>query len=567
MDGVSLLQSIRMLLWLKSKLLWRSMIRGQAERIGTITLVLTLVPLSLLIAYWFGWRFIHLPVANHLDWLHFAFLCIYSVWILIPIIGYAHNDSYDITKLFTFPISINRILAGAIAGSLLDRPTLLMMPTLVAVLIGFVRDPFTFVVIPLVIVLFLIHALALNQAILLIGSTIFRNRRFREVVLIVLPILWASYYLRMMFGEKMRSGDWNLLFESPLFIGVTWLPQGWAARAIYYATQKDLYVSLFYLFGLACSAGLAFWFSTWALRAAYAGDTVSSRSVSKAKDLSAKSRSQRPLVSDTNLKEDTLPLSRPFLIPSVIWAVFAKELLYLQRDPYYRLLTINMFWPLGLPVMMGLTNTFNHYNFGGKNFLMILGAGMMTFLHSQICCNNYGTEGSAISQFFLFPARRREMVIGKNLFSATFLSVFALLEVCILRFVGVESTVAYYGLFWLVCAIMINLSIGNIISLFFPLRVVARGWKSPQGSTGQGCAYMLLYLVCYYLSFVLFVPIAVALLFPLVGIYGTPLHWIWFSIPFIVIYCAGIYFLSLYLSCKLLARQEHRIIRLISTND
>ena len=86
------------------------------------------------------------PEANQLsafaeNLLRAVLLGIYLFWLLSPLLGYALSDSYDITKLFLYPITSRQIFVGAILGSILDFPVLLLLPTLLAALISFAHSP------------------------------------------------------------------------------------------------------------------------------------------------------------------------------------------------------------------------------------------------------------------------------------------------------------------------------------------------------------------------------------------------------------------------------------------
>src|SRR6478609_4903458 len=120
------MQHVKLLFWLKWKLLLRGYRRSKSEWVGALLLLLVFIPIALGLSFWFGYNFVTaLPPENE-NWLRTALLAIYVFWILVPILGYSLNDSYDISKLFIYPLSMRQIFTGAIAGTLLDRPTILL---------------------------------------------------------------------------------------------------------------------------------------------------------------------------------------------------------------------------------------------------------------------------------------------------------------------------------------------------------------------------------------------------------------------------------------------------------
>ena len=185
------MQHVKLLFWLKWKLLLRGYRRSKSELAGALLLILIMTPIALGIAAWFGVNFVISPTAEKENWLRTALLAIYVFWLVIPILGYSLNDTYDISKLFIYPLSMRQIFTGTIAGTLLDRPTILLLPTFVAVLIGFVRDPFSAIITVAALLLFLLHTLALSQAVLMAGAGLFQSRKFRDAAVILLPLVWV----------------------------------------------------------------------------------------------------------------------------------------------------------------------------------------------------------------------------------------------------------------------------------------------------------------------------------------------------------------------------------------
>src|SRR6185369_13697183 len=112
----------------------------------------------------------------------------------------------------------------------------------------------------------------------------------------------------------------------------------------------------------------------------------------------------------------------------------------------------------------------------------------------QLCCNVLGVEGGAISLLFLFPASRRQMLIGKNLTLFLCLSLLNLLFIAALGlFTGQVSELGILFC-WTELSLITNLAVGNLLSIYFPMRVVMRGWRVKPSGTGRGCAFSFLYL-------------------------------------------------------------------------
>src|SRR5438552_4182523 len=131
---------LRLLLWLKWKLLARTY-RGSASAVfGAVIAILIFLPISLAIATGcvYGFRSLSPPLNEHL--LRAVLLGVYLFWLVTPLLGYALSETYDISKLFHYPLTSRQLFTGAILGSILDFPVLLLLPTLLGVLIGFGRS-------------------------------------------------------------------------------------------------------------------------------------------------------------------------------------------------------------------------------------------------------------------------------------------------------------------------------------------------------------------------------------------------------------------------------------------
>src|SRR5437870_3606183 len=128
---------LRLLFWLKWKLMWRGYRRSMSAAFGVILALIFFLPVALGIAAGCAIGFRDLAPPDNENLLRAVLLGIYLFWLLTPLLGYALSDSYDITKLLLFPLSARQIFTGAILGSLIDIPVLLLLPTLIAVLFGF----------------------------------------------------------------------------------------------------------------------------------------------------------------------------------------------------------------------------------------------------------------------------------------------------------------------------------------------------------------------------------------------------------------------------------------------
>lgn len=561
------MEHIRLLFWLKWKLLLRGYRRSKSEWIGGLLLLLIFTPISLGIAAWFAYSFHASPPDNE-NWLRTALLAIYAFWLLIPILGYSLNDSYDITKLFVYPLSMRQIFAGAIAGTLLDRPTILLLPTFIVVLIGFASDPISAVIVALSLCLFLLHTLALSQAVLMVGAGLFQSRKFRDTAVVLLPLIWIIYYMRFFVARQARVEQWSAFVHSPAWNLVNFLPPGWAARAIFAAHTGDYLPALGFLAGLAMITWATFVLAGRALQKIYEGETA----VGPARIPAAIPRAMKRVQDGEDPAASAAPTvpARSFLpawLPNVVRAVADKEFRYLARDPYYKMVLVNLVWPLLLPIFLtlrtssiegGLARSFE------STWFVWMGPAMMTFSQMQLTYNIFGTEGGAVGLLFLYPAARRQVVLGKNLFHFTVLSCFNLVMAGVVFGLSRDPGLTSLLFYWMELSLLLNLSLGNVFSLYFPMRVVMRGWRVQYRSSGQGCLFFVVYLAVWFCSLLMFVPVVAALALPLTNTFGISIVWLAVSLPAGAVYVGAIYLFSLYLVELLLPKREEPIIARVS---
>ena len=147
-----------------------------------------------------------------------ALAVIYLLWVMTPLLGFQLNESYDLTRLFVYPISPTRLFTGSLLGGLMDRPVLLLLPVLGVLLALFSPTPLAFVFSLLLLLLFLLHTLALGQALMLALIGFLRSRRFRDVTIVLFPLLGMGYYLgqRLLF-QQMERGQLTIpsLLDAP----------------------------------------------------------------------------------------------------------------------------------------------------------------------------------------------------------------------------------------------------------------------------------------------------------------------------------------------------------------
>ncbi len=564
---------LKILFGLKWRLTLRGYRRSRSAVIGALLFVLLFGPLALGGATGLGFLFVHVRAPYNEHVLRAVLLGIYLFWVLAPLLGYALNDSYDITRLFVYPVSVRRIFSGAIFGALLDMPTLLLLPTLLAAVIGFSHGIASAVLALIGVLLFLFHTLALSQAILLASAGVLRSRRFRDIVLVVLPLFWMAYYVASQtLTRQMVSINWKAFVAGPAWNALSFLPPGLAARSIARAGAGDLLPALNFLALLSLATTLTVYAAGWLVKAAYEGEDITVVVKSRPAPLARPTaRPATPGAAILHRGESVSAAARPFgiVLPPVVEAMADKELKYLRRDPFFKITLMNLVYMMIVAVFAFLRGSLRHggggFNPAGASPWGLWGAsGLLLWGVTGFVFNTFGTEGGAASALFSFPSDRRQMLLGKNLTILGALLAVNVVFLSILCAIAGRPAMIAPLLCWTSLALVVLVAIGNLVSVYFPYRVALKGWRTRQQRANQGCAYTFLYLGATAVAFVMLLPVLAALLVPLQFIGAG---WLALSVPLAALYAGGLYLLSLRLAAPLLVEREFTIIEKLTQTE
>jgi ABC-2 type transport system permease protein len=545
--------SLKLLFWLKWKLTTRAYQRSSTALAGVVLGLLVFVPLMALAALGSYLGYISSPPAIAENLLRGVLLGAYLFWILSPMMGFALNESFDVTKLFVYPVSIRQILFGAIAGSILDFPVLFLLPTLVSAWIGFAPGGVGSLLAALALLLFLVHTLALGQSIVLATAGMLRSRRYRDLLMVLFPLIWIIYYLAQ---EMMRRGslriDWSVILQNKSWQWVSVLPPGMAAQAVLAANHGE-YVPALAWSGLlaAVTVGTVLLAAAF-IQKVYAGDT----DVIRVSARPTRSTSTEPASPSL---DERLPFG--LRLPAAAEAVYRKEVRYMQRDPSFKAAFLNLVYTLMIAVFMVMPKSEHQFP---VNWLLWPATFVVFMSESRFFFNLFGTEGSAAALFFLYPASRRQMFVGKNLVyflvSAPINAVLAAILCAISRF---PSELPYL-IFWMLLATGFHIAAGNLISVLFPLRVVTKGWKVRQQSAGQGCWFGILYLGVSLGTLLALMPVVVAIIAPRLWL---GMSWLVLTLPLAVGYVVGAYLISLKFAERLLLQREVEVMQKLGAEE
>jgi hypothetical protein len=433
---------------------------------------------------------------------------LFVIWVVTPLFGFQLNESFDLTKLFTYPVTLGALFAGSVLGGLLDLPVLFTIPTFVVIFLYYAHSFLAGFVILAAIVLFVLHTLALGQAVILAQVGFLQSRKYRDISVVIFPTIGMAYTVIQQFIVREFSKGPNLeLFAAPIWKVTDWLAPGFCTSILDGLrtgdTTRIFAGTLLLLLACLVSGSLA----VWSLRNLYFGD-VSGRSAEAIDSLPVKSGLTDPGI-------------LRFLKPDVA-AMTAKEICYIQREPQYKMLVIQLmcllavvaipflaqYSPTGLRIAIAQHDAAAFYSLSS----------LLMFWMMPLIFNHYAGEGAAITVLFSLPTRRRAMILGKNI--AHYVMMVAL------NWAGLAGLAALTGL-WSVFPVSallvlacgpVLLAVGNLVSIYLPHRMFSRGNRPQPGglsaADGSGCAYAACYLLAYLGAVIVVSPVIAAVILP-----------------------------------------------------
>lgn len=546
-------------LWkLKGKLMLRSYTRERGRMVGAIILILFLGPLVIAAAVGSAIGYSRLPDQWPGQLLGIILVGLWLIWLVFPILFSTLNESADITRLLVYPLTQRDLIASVLLGTLFDYPTYLMLPMLLAVLVGWGAS----LALPVVIVGIILSYANMVFIGLLVGTAlggILQSRRFRDVAIIFTALLGSScYFLQVGLGRLVENLTKTMSFEEitairPLLI-LQWFPTGAAAQAIVQATDGQWLASiswLLYSTGWLIVVVWAWW--KLVLRLTTGDGFLFARTPRP----QTKSQAARP-------RATNLPVWLHWL-PADLAHIIHKELKAVWRTPQRR---VGLIQGLLAPVfMVGFIFFRNDSSFNsGPSFSEVtsfnfIGLGLplyALFIYWVTAFNMLGWEGKGLPTLLLTPIPRQRIFLGKSV---------ALYFVASLPFLLIGLVSAFVFSDWvsvggLLTGLITGFTTIGVVAVFaarFPAPVDQKSRRRRSNlSTRGGCLPALANIVLLLpLIFLLAVPVAL----PLLLAYFFELPWILFvALPLTIAYALFIFWLGCRLAGNYLSTREPEVL-------
>ena len=572
-----------LLLQLRWTLLLRTYSRSHKNLFGLAITALVFGPISVFLAV-LAYEFGHDSAQAALLISRAALTIIYGLWIAAPLLGFPLNESNDPSRLFVYPVPLRTILVAGVLGSVIEPATLLAVPVCVAVALLFCHSVFSAVIAFLAVGLFMLHTLAVAQLLLLSLIGLLRSRQFRDITIVLLPLVAVGAYVgQQVLASGMIGNAFGTISRLGVWRAADGLPPGWAVRACIDAAGGHLVSALVLVLALAAVVIIPFPLAAAALSRLYSGERGSMPSAARIPT----AQLRRVPGAQTSPTAASAKFGG-----SDIAALGNKERIYLVREPQYKALAVNALYTMAV-VLFGFGVGFGRHS-GPANDLLrqahgtyfaigisfhlvdavlviraLLIPSLLLLATTQLVFNIFGGDGSAITVLLTFPTPRLRLILAKNLAYAPVLIALGLIGAAASVIFLHAADMLVIELAWVLAATLVIVGVGNLVSVRFPTRMIVRGQRFKSGSNvayggAQGCAYAYLQTLCYLGALAMLIPAAAAFIVP--PTIGNEML-LWVTIPLALIYAGIIYWTATRWAASMLVRRETDMIAALVSDE
>src|ERR1700722_1610372 len=386
---------------------------------------------------------------------------VFLFWQVFPVMATAFTNNPDSSDLLRFPLSYRSYFLVRVVYGAFDPATALGSLWLTAILLGItVARPALFFWAALILITFAAFNIFLLQMVFAWVERWLAQRRTREVMGVLFIMLMLSFQLIgpaiEHFGgrSKPQVQRWIEIVKPVQQV----LPPGLAADAIAQVSHSEFMTgwSSFVLLTVLAMAMASLLHLR--LRAQYRGENLSEVRASGKKD---------------KIQGLRMGWSLPGL-PTVISAVLEKEVRYLARSGPM-LLTLIM--PIFVLVVfrLGGASATRHSSFlmRAPDMAFPVAAGYTLLLLTNLVYNNFGGDAGGIQFFYAAPVSFRQIVLAKNLtHTAILVCDIAIAWLAVIFLYGPPRLdVALASLTGVLFAAPLNLTLGNLLSLYSPKKI------------------------------------------------------------------------------------------------
>ena len=386
---------------------------------------------------------------------------IFLFWQLFPVMATAFTNNPDSSDLLRFPLNYRSYFLVRVAYGSFDPATALGTLWLAAILLGItVAHPLLFSWAALVLIIFAAFNVFFMQMIFAWVERWLAQRRTREILGVMFIVLMLSFQLigpaieHFSGRSKPQVQRWIEIVKPVQQV----LPPGLAADAIAQVAHSELMAgwSSFVLLTVLAMAMASLLHLR--LRAQYRGENLNESPASSKKE------------KVTGLRRGwNLPG-----LPAIISAVVEKEVRYLARSgPMMLTLVMPIFVLVVFRLGGGSATRHSSFLMRAPDMAFPVAAGYTLLLLTNLVYNNFGGDAGGIQFFYAAPVSFRQIVLAKNLtHTAILLCDIAIAWLAVIFLYGPPRLdVAIASLAGVFFAAPLNLTIGNLLSLYSPKKI------------------------------------------------------------------------------------------------
>jgi ABC-2 type transport system permease protein len=423
-------------------------------------------------------------------------------WSVLPLVTFGTDETLDPARLQLLPLAPRSLMRGMLASSFVGIAPMGAVVVVTGAVIGYGAGPWFVISLVDGVALLLLCAASARTLTTVLASRL-TSRRGRDAMVIVVSFLAIAVQgLRFV---RFASVDPDLVDTTANVL--RWLPPGMLGHAMLDA--RDGLYAVAVLETLAPAALIPVLLVVWGRALDRALTVVTG-------GLTVRRRDERREGTTMALLFDRLP----FITPTPIGAVAARELRYVARDPRRKVHLLNsIMLGVGIPVFVVVR--------GGSDPSVVLLSTIGGYIAILAAMNQFGVDGPALWMDVAAGNRLREAIVGKNLaLTVQVVPVMLVAGLLLAAFTG--------GWAYLPAALAIGISglgaglaVANVVSVRYPQRVPETRNPFGGGGAGQGCGVALVFMVCSLVQQVAVVPlvivgVVIAVAGPVVGLVLSP---------------------------------------------
>jgi len=437
--------------------------RGRMEAISLVVIGLTISAFALGGGVGLGVFCFFCIKSGRAGWLALPFWFVSIFWQVLPLFVVASSPQLEFSNLLRFPFRFSSLFLVSLIYGVFDPFALAACVWLGCMGVGIVLgDQGMLPWVPPALLVFALVNLVLSRAVFAWVSRWLAQRRTREILgALLLLTLLGTQLIGPVIGRFGKHGSTTRPKLEPLALKLApvaqLLPPGLVAEALTAASRADsklaiLQIVLLAQYGLFFGALLAV-----RLRAQYGGEDLSD----------GRNPAEFP-----GKGSDRPPWKLPGLSAPVA-ALFEKELRYLARNsPMLFALSapfilLAFFHPSGSQALaqFGLPADLAPIMFPLAASLVLLGFMNLAF-------NSFAYDGRGLQLLLVAPIRLRDVLLAKNLLQMLIaaLETFGIWLTITLIYGPPEPVVCLATISALLFAVPVNVTLGNLVSLYFPMR-------------------------------------------------------------------------------------------------